>query len=164
MSFPFYHKLEDEMEQKKELDQTDTAIAIEKYIVEVKGIKFELKVTYGFWRHCGFKREEMNIIENNVEAYLTALKLAVFYGNKNKYNWNCFADMEKMLTDSDFDECSEDYTQKISMAAIYYMPKKLRDITLKKMKDIEKQYGLMIEQEMDNVMSIDSKKSDIKKK
>lgn len=121
----------------------------EKQKVIIKGIELELKVTVGFWKHCGFTREEASVIESDINHYFNALKLAVFYGNKHKYSWNCLKDMYKTITEQDFEDCEQDYSQEISMATIWYLPKKLRELTLKKIKDLEGQHEDMIKNALD---------------
>lgn len=135
--------------------------------VIVNGQELKLKITLGFWKHCGFKREEAAIIEQDQDLYFKALKLAVFYGNRETFNWNSFDDMSKNFTDDAFEACEQDYSQDISMAMIWYMPKKLRDITLKKIKDLEAKHEELIENAlnaMDETVQEEKPSEDSKKK
>jgi hypothetical protein len=143
------------MESQENLTNTETCKTnSNEYIVTVKGLKLKLKVTLGFWRHCGFTRENADVIEKDPTHYLNALKLAVFYGNKDQYNWSSREDMSKMLSDEDFENCEEDYSSDLSMATVWYLPKKIREITLRKIKEIEKQHQSMLESEIDKAMMV----------
>lgn len=122
--------------------------------VEINGKKFPLLITLGFWKRCGFKREEAQIITEDPEIYLNSLKLALFYGSKKEYGWQNLSDMEKMITDEVLEELTEDYSQQISYAIIHYLPEKLRKLIIEKMNIAEKQAeaaidAALIDQDMD---------------
>lgn len=112
--------------------------------------QFKLKVTLGFWKKCGFKRDEANVIESDPTALFTALKLAIFYGNKEEYAWENLKDMEKLITEDKLDSIDEDCAQKLSFAMIHYLPEKLRKIVMEKLQDTEKNIANIIDTAMDN--------------
>lgn len=107
--------------------------------VKIKNEILTLKITAGFWKRCGFKREETKIIESDPEIYLKALKLAVYYGNKERFNWDSIQDLEQMFSDDDFEDTDVDYAAKLSYAMVYFMPINLRKIILKQLAEADSQ-------------------------
>lgn len=120
-----------------------------KYYAIIKGQELELKVTVGFWKRVPFTREEASCIETDVPKYFEALKLAVFYGNKDRKGWKCLEDMHKDISELDFEDTEVDYSQEISMTMIWYMPKKMRELTLSKVKEVEEKHEDMMKKAMD---------------
>ena len=88
-------------------------------------------------------------MEEDAEVYLKAIKLMVFYGNKQDYNWASLEEMNKMLTDADFEDTDEDYSQKMVYATIYFMPEAMRKAVLSKLNKIEEQAEETLDQELD---------------
>lgn len=113
--------------------------------IEIGGKRLKLKVTLGFWKHCGFKREEAQIIDGDPEAMLKALKLAVYYGNKFDYNWKSPKDVEGNFPDDLFEDIEEDCSKKLTLAMIHYLPKKMRDASIQRIKMAEKAAEVAIE-------------------
>jgi len=118
--------------------------------VTINDKDYQLLITLGFWKRCGFKREEANIIEQDPDVYSKALQLAIFYGNKKECSWNSLEDMVKELPMETIEELSEDHSEKLSFAMIHYLPKKMREIILSKMKDVEAK----VAEAMDNALNL----------
>lgn len=110
---------------------------LKKQTVVISGRELTLKITLGFWKRCGFTREGAGVIEDDPTACQKALELAIFYGNKDEFGWNSVSDMKKVFTDSDFESIDEDYSGKLSIAMIHYLPEKMRKAVIKRMEESE---------------------------
>lgn len=117
--------------------------------VRIGSKEYKIKVTLGFWKKCGFTREQAEIISQDPEKLIQAIKLAVFYGNKEEYNWNNLEDMLKNIPESDFESIDEDCSDIISRAMVYYLPEKMRKVILDRINKTEEEIGQMIDQAMD---------------
>lgn len=122
--------------------------------IKIKGRVYPLKITLGFWKQCGFKRDQAQIIEEDPAIYSKALKLAIFFGNKDEYGWKNLADMEKMVTDDDIDSLDEDYSGLVSFAMVHYLPEKLRKIVLDKMRGAEANMEKLMDAAVDGLNEV----------
>ena len=120
-----------------------------KFTINGQEKTLKLLVTLGFWKKCGFKREEAQVIETDPEVYSKALKLAIFYGNKKDFGWTSQKDMESLITDDMIDDLEESHAQKLSFAMVHYLPEKLRKVILKKLNESEDEMAKTIDQAMD---------------
>lgn len=123
--------------------------------------EYPLLITLGFWKQCGFKREEAQIISEDPELYFNALKLAMFYGSKKAQKWNSLSDMSKDITDQMLEDLDEDYSERISFAMIHYLPEKLRKVILKKMNEADGNIEKAIDKSLN--LEIDQEENDQKK-
>lgn len=125
--------------------------------VKIAGKDYKIKITLGFWKKCGFTREQAEIISTDTEKYSRALKLSVFYGNKQEFNWECEEDMFKNIPESSFDDIDEDCADLISRAMIHYLPEKMRKVILAKINKTEEQLGEIIDNALDQALDQEKK-------
>lgn len=129
------------------IDQKDLNITIE---INGKPKVLQLLVTLGFWKKCGFKKDEAQCIETDPEKYSKALLLALYYGNKKDFGWNSIEDMGKIITEDMIDELDQSYTQTLSFAMVHYLPEKLRKIVLAKLNSAEDDMAKVVDAAMES--------------
>lgn len=100
--------------------------------IKLQGQEFKIKITLGFFKNLGFAREELQSIMNNGfcnERFTQCVKLAVFYGNKNDFDWKSISDMDdhidviEALDEIDSEEGIVEIFNAFHGAFILHMPK-----------------------------------------
>lgn len=68
-------------------------------MIKIGDKEYKIKVVLGFYKRLSFSKSELNTIHDNANRLFEALKLALFFGNKEERGWHSLADMEKEISD-----------------------------------------------------------------
>jgi len=96
-------------------------------IIKIEDEEYKLLITLGFWKNLSFPRSEINLIYSDGKKLAEVLKLALFYGNKKEFGWNCIDDMKLTITDEDIDNIDTDPQEIIAEAFLEYFPEKVKE-------------------------------------
>lgn len=125
---------------------------LKEYVIRIKNKDFKLKTPLGFWKRCGFKREEAGKLQEDPNLYSKALELALFYGNKDEFGWKSLDDMRNLITEEDLDSLDEDHSATLSYAMINYLPRKMRELVLKQVRIAEGKEEDLVERAMQSAI------------
>lgn len=64
----------------------------------------KLKITLGFWKNLSFKKSELNLMYSDHKKLFEAVRLALYFGNKQDKGWACIADFDRDISE----DCIED--------------------------------------------------------
>jgi hypothetical protein len=85
--------------------------------IKINGKDYNLKITLGFYKKLSFPKSELNNIHDNSIRLFEAVKLAVYFGNKQDKGWLSIADMDKEISDDMFDDIDDgNIIEKLSQA------------------------------------------------
>lgn len=101
---------------------------IDSPVVTINEKDYNLKITLGFYKMISFPREEMQSIYTNGTRLIEVLKLAIYFANKKSKGWNCLGDLDKEITESDFELIEDrDIAEKIGTAIFNSFPDALQN-------------------------------------
>ena len=96
--------------------------------IEIGEKNYSLKITLGFYKNLSFSKSELNTINDNAKRLFEVVKLAVFFGSKKSAGWSCIADMEKEISNEDFEDIDDsNVIDKISEAIFESYPDSLKE-------------------------------------
>lgn len=95
---------------------------LEKISININDKEYKLLITLGFWKDLSFSKSEATSIYSDSKRLFECIKLAVFYGNKKEFGWNCLNDMLKEIPDEAFEEIESDPVELIGKAFYEYLP------------------------------------------
>lgn len=96
-------------------------------MIKVGDKEYKLKVNLGFYKNLSFPQSELSAVYDNASRLFECIKLAVYYGNKQKEGWHCIADMEKVITDEMLEDIDDpNIKEKFSQAVYDNLPDSLK--------------------------------------
>lgn len=97
-------------------------------MIKVSGQEYKLKITLGFYKNLSFSKSELNTISDNAARLFEALKLAIYFGNKNEKGWHSLGDMSKEISDEALEDIDDpNMIDKISNAIFESYPDSLKE-------------------------------------
>lgn len=99
-----------------------------KNTVKIKDQDYKLKITLGFYKKLSFSQTELESIYTDGKRLSEVVKLAVYFGNKQDKGWNSLSDLEKEISEDNFDDIDDNnLTTKIGTALYDNLPDALKE-------------------------------------
>lgn len=108
-------------------------------MININGNDYKLKITLGFYKRLSFPQAQLNTILEDANRLCEAIKLALFFGNKQDKGWGCIADMEKVISDEDLEMLDDpDLIEKLNNAVYNSLPKSTQEALDEKSNEVKK--------------------------